>query len=106
MAIPKSHQPRVEKFIRIVLERVLSGELHRGFFKKGMLDVNYTISLYSTTLLPLYNDERIELKAEINGKATEIFILDNNSLVSQRLDDNLISALVQAIMKLRVKEIK
>lgn len=106
MAIPKKLKPRVEKFIEIVLTKVLNEELDRSFFKKGMLDSNYSISLYSTGLLPLYNDCRIEVSGAINDKRIEPFILSNDSLVNRKLDSGVVRDVVESFMKLRIKEIK
>lgn len=106
MPIPKSLKPRVEKFITIVLNKVLNGELERGFFKRGTLDPNYTISLYAMTLLPQYTDSRIELCGDINGVKIPISILSCDSLTHKRLDKTLVDELVESYIKLRIKEIK
>lgn len=106
MALPKKLRPRVEKFIEIVLTKVVTEELDRAFFKKGKLDDNYTIALYSTGLLPLYNDSRIEIKGDINGKQTNISILSCASLTNRTLDKALVKELTEAFMSLRIKEIK
>jgi hypothetical protein len=106
MAIPKKLRPRVEKFIGIVLTKVVNEELDRSFFKKGKLDDNYTIALYSTGLLPLYNDNRIEIGGAINDKRIGLFILSSESLINRKVDDELIKELTEAFMKLRIKEIK
>lgn len=106
MPIPKKHKARVEKFINIVLGKVVSEELDRSFFKKGALDPNYTIALYSTGLLPLYTDSRIEVMGDINGVKTPIAILTCDALSNKRLDKSLVDELTQSFMKLRIKEIK
>lgn len=106
MAIPKSLKPRVEKFINIVLGKVVNEELDRSFFKKGSLSPEYTISLYSTSLLPLYIDGRIEVTGEINGKQIPISILTCDALTNKRIDQSLVNELIDAFMKLRIKEIK
>lgn len=106
MAIPKKHGPRVEKFVEIVLGKVVRGESERGFFNKGALDPHYTISLYAVTLLPMYNDGRIEVSGDINGKKIDTFILDNESLVNNTLDNKLVKDIAQAFMTLRIKEVK
>lgn len=106
MPIPKKLRPRVEQFITIVLGKVVSGELERSFFRRGKLDDNYTISLYSNGLLPLYNDSRIEVLGSINDKETQISILSCASLSTQTLDKGLVDELTEAFMKLRIKEIK
>lgn len=106
MAIPKKLRPRVEQFVNIVLTKVVKGELERSFFKRGKLDNNYTISLYSNGLLPLYNDSRIEVLGSVNDKVIPISILSCASLSSQTLDKGLVDELTEAFMKLRIKEIK
>lgn len=106
MPIPKSLRPRVEKFIGLVLEKVVTEKLDRAFFQRGALDANYQICLYSTGLLPLYNDERIEVLGEINGKTTPISILSSESLKNHTVDPQLVKELADAFMGLRIKEIK
>ncbi|KAB3419287.1 hypothetical protein F9Z84_07225 [Escherichia coli] len=106
MAIPKKHKERVSKFIQIVLDKVVAGETSRAFYRKGALDGNYTIALYSTGLLPLYNDDRIEVCGDINGKKIDVFILSGESLANNKVDDKLVADLTQAFMSLRIKEIK
>lgn len=106
MPVPKKLRPRVEQFITIVLGKVVRGETERCFFKRGKLDNNYTISLYSNGLLPLYNDSRIEILGKINDKEIPISILSCASLSTQTLDKTLIEELTTAFMKLRIKEIK
>lgn len=106
MAIPKKLQERVSKFIGIVLTKVVTGELSRAFFKRGALDSNYTITLFSNGLLPLYNDDRIEISGEINGKKIDNFFISGQSLANQQVDDQLVKDLTQAFMSLRIKEIK
>lgn len=106
MAIPKKLQERVSKFIGIVLTKVVNGELSRAFFKRGALDSNYTISLYSNGLLPLYNDDRIEISGDINGKNIGTFIISGASLANQQVDDQLVKDLTQAFASLRIKEVK
>lgn len=106
MALPKKHKERVSKFIQIVLNKVVSGETERAFFRKGALDSNYTIALYSTGLLPLYNDDRIEITGDINGKKIGVFILSGESLANNKVDDQLVADLTQAFMSLRIKELK
>jgi hypothetical protein len=106
MPVPKKHQPRIEKFVEIVLTKVVTEELDRAFFKKGKLDDNYSIALYSTGLLPLYNDDRIEIAGAINDKRIDPFILSNDSLLKKKVESKLIKDLTEAFMKLRIKEIK
>jgi len=106
MAIPKKLRPRVEKFIQIVLEQVVTGKVERDFYNRGALDPNYKIALYATALLPLYNDSRIEVIGDVNGKKIPYSILSCDSLSQQRLDPALVKELTDAFMGLRIKEIK
>lgn len=106
MAIPKKHESRLTKFVEIVLAKVVTEEICRNFHRKGKLDDNYTASLYSTGLLPMYNDDRIEVCGDINGKKIDPFFISGASLVSGKLDTNTIRDVVQSFMKLRIKEIK
>ena len=106
MAIPKKHLERVTKFVNIVVGMVVSEELDRVFYRKGVLDSNYTISLYSTGLLPMYNDDRIEIRAEVNEKKTDCFFISGKSLADKTIDPTLVKDLTEAIMKLRIKEMK
>lgn len=106
MALPKKHKERVSKFVEIVLGKVVSGETDRAFFRKGALDSNYTIALYSTGLLPLYNDDRIEITGDVNGKKIDVFILSGASLANNQVDDQLVADITQAFMTLRIKEVK
>lgn len=106
MPIPKKLRSRVEQFITIVLTKVVNEELDRAFFQRGKLDSNYTISLYSTGLLPLYNDNRIEVVGKINDKETPFSILSCASLTNRSIDKALVEELTEAFMKLRIKEIK
>lgn len=106
MAIPKKHIPRVTKFIEIVLGKVVTGEIERCFYRKGALDSNYTIALYSNGLLPLYNDDRIEICGDINGKKIETHILTGEEINARSLDPKLVKSLTEAFAKLRIKETK
>lgn len=106
MPLPKKLQPRVEKFVQIVLDKVVSGKVERDFYNRGALDGNYKIALYSTALLPLYNDSRIEVIGDINGKKIPQSILSCDSLSQQRVDPALVKELTEAFMGLRIKEIK
>lgn len=106
MAIPKKHVPRVTKFIEIVLGKVVTGEIDRCFYRKGALDANYTIALYSNGLLPLYNDDRIEICGDINGKKIEMHILTGEELTAKSLSPTLVKSLTEAFTKLRIKEKK
>ncbi|QYN80051.1 putative replication protein [Kosakonia phage Kc263] len=96
----------MSKFVGIVLGKVVSGETERAFFRKGALDSHYTIALYSTGLLPLYNDDRIEITGDINGKKIDVFILPGTALANNQVDDQLVADLTQAFMTLRIKEVK
>ncbi len=106
MAIPKKHAPRVTKFVEIVLGMVVEEKIDRAFHRKGALDSNYQLSLFSTGLLPLYNDDCIEFYAKVNDKKTDMFILSGEDLANRRLDPKLVKSVADAIMKLRIKEIK
>lgn len=106
MAIPKKLHERVSKFVGIVLNKVVNDETSRAFFNRGALDGNYTISLYSNGLLPLYNDDRIEVSGDINGKKIDTFILSGQSLANKQVDDQLVKDLTQAFISLRIKEVK
>lgn len=106
MAIPKKHAARVAKFVEIVIGMVVEEKLDRTFYKAGALDSNYRLSLYSTGLLPLYNDDRIEIIAQVNDKKTEMFILPGKDLADKKVDPKLVKTIADAIMKLRIKEIK
>lgn len=106
MTIPKSLKPRVEKFVTLILTMVINEELDRGFYKKGMLDPNYQISLYATVLLPAYIDSRIEIKGKINDKEIDLSVITCQSLTDRKVDPNLIKEVVDNFMKLRIKEIK
>lgn len=106
MAIPKKHQPRLTKFVEIVLGKVITEEICRNFNRKGKLDDNYTVTLYSTGLLPMYNDDRIEVCGDINDKKIEPFFISGASLAAGKLDKDVIPSVVQSFMKLRIKEIK
>lgn len=103
MAVPKKHKERIEKFVRLVLEMVVKEEIARLFFKQGNLDVNYKIAIYSKGLLPRYNDDRIEVRGNINGKDIETFFITGESLTNNKLDDILVNDIVEAYLKLRVK---
>jgi hypothetical protein len=106
MAIPKKHKERVEKFVRIVLEKVVKEEVERIFFRKGKLTDDYAISIYSTGLLPNYNDDTIEVSGDVNGKTIGVFLLPGKSIADHALDDKLVKEIIDAYMTLRIKEIK
>lgn len=106
MAIPKKHAPRVKKFVEIVLGMVVKEELPRAFYRKGALDSNYQLAIYNHALLPLYNDDRIEFYADVNGKKTEAFIITGESLSTHILDTKLVDLVSAAIMKIKIKEVK
>ena len=106
MAIPKKHAPRVEKFVEIVIGMVVEDKLSRAFYRAGDLDKNYRLSLYSTGLLPWYNDDRIEFQAAVNDKKTECFFISGKDLADKKVDPTLVKTVADAIMKLRIKEIK
>lgn len=103
MAIPKKHKDRIEKFVRIVLEKVVKEEICRVFFKRGQLDSTYLISIYSGGLLPMFNDDRIEVCGDVNGKKIPSFYISGESLANHKLEDELVKEIVQAYLKLRIK---
>lgn len=103
MAIPKKHKERIEKFVRIVLNQVVTEEIARVFNKTGKLDENYTITLYNGILLPMYNDDRIEVNGHVNGKKIPSFFISGESMVTQKLDDVVVKKVVESFIKLRVK---
>lgn len=103
MAVPKKHKERIEKFIRIILEHVISEKYPRNFYKTGALDNDYQISISSNGTLPKYNDDRIEINGDINGKKTEIFIIPGAVFITKKVPDDLVNDLTEAFLKLRVK---
>lgn len=106
MAIAKKHKARIEKFVTIVLELVVNEKTERIFYRKGKLDEALTISIYSEGLLPNYNDDTIEVTGDINGKHIGTFLLSGQSLANHILDKELVKDIVEAYMKLRIKETK
>lgn len=103
MAVPKKHKARIEKFVRIVLEKVVSEEIPRVFFRRGQLDEKYQICIYSGGLLPQFNDDRIGVNGDVNGKKIDFFYVSGESLQNNKLDDKLVKDIVEAFLKLRVK---
>ena len=106
MALPKKHLPRVTKFVEIVLGMVVKEELSRNFYKRGVLDSNYVLTLENNILLPPYNDDCIEFIAEVNDKKAGPFTITGKDLAEHHLDPKLVKEVVQGIMKIRIKEIK
>lgn len=103
MAIPKKHKERIEKFVRIVLNQVVTEQIARVFNKVGKLDGNYVITLYNGILLPMYNDDRIEVNGHVNGKKIPPFFISGESMATQKLDDVVVKEVVDSFIKLRVK---
>lgn len=106
MPIPKAHHPRITKFTEIVLGMVVREETPRVFFKRGVLDSNYSLALYSTGLLPQGNDDTIEISGDCNGKTIGKFLIDGKSLAAHKLDPKLVKDVTQAFIKLKIKEVK
>lgn len=106
MPIPKKHHERIGKFTELVIGMVTREETERVFYRKGALDSNYQISLYSTGLLPQGNDDTIEISGQINDKKIGLFKLSGESLGNHQIDMKLVKEVTQAFIKLKIKEIK
>lgn len=106
MAIPKKHLPRVAKFTELVLGLVVREETPRVFYRKGALDANYQISLYSTGLLPQGNDDTIEISGKVNDKEIGKFYIKGSDIASHTVDKQLVKDVTDAFAKIRIKEMK
>ena len=85
---------------------VVREETPRAFYRKGALDPNYQISLYSTGLLPQGNDDTIEISGKVNDKEIGKFYIKGPDIANHKLDPQLVKDVVDAFAKLRIKEMK
>lgn len=104
MVVPKKHKEQLRLFIRNVLKLVVTEELTRAFHKFYHPEPDYLIAIHSTGLLPKYNDDRIEVTGNINGKKLNtFFILPANAFITKKVPDDLVNDLTEAFLKLRIK---